>query len=108
MSEMHPKVIKTVDDYRWALEEAERLADQDPQRDSPAGERLELLATLLESYEKERFHFEFPDPIDAIRFRMEEQGLRQKDLTPYIGSKSKVSRDFIPTRPDPVATIDAL
>ncbi len=99
MSKMQPKVIKSDADYREALEEAERLVERDPQRGSPEGDQLELLATLLESYEKERFQFDLPDPIDAIRFRMDQQGLLQRDLVPYIGSKSKVSEVLNRKRP---------
>lgn len=108
MSKLQPKVIGNEADYREALDEAERLVELDPQRGSPEGDRLELFATLLESYEKERFQFELPDPIDAIRFRMDQQGLKQRDLVPYIGSKSKVSEVLNRKRGLSLAMIRAL
>ena len=74
---LEPKIIKTDDQYRAYLAEVDRLAADDPAPGTTDGDRLELLAKLVEDYEKERFRFKRPDPIDAIRFRMEEQGLRQ-------------------------------
>lgn len=88
---MFPQVIKTEAQYREYLEEIERLAGEDPDADSENGERLSLLALLLESYEKERSKLILPKAVDAILFRMEEQCLQQKDLVPFIGSKSRVS-----------------
>lgn len=88
---MFPRVIKTEAQYREYLEEIERLCVLDPEPNSEDGERLALLALLAEDYEKERANLPLPNPIDAILFRMEEQGLKQKDLVPYIGSKSHVS-----------------
>ena len=74
---MDIRTIRTEEQYQKALEEVARLAELDPSRDSPEGARLELLAKLIEDYEKDRFLFGKPDPIDAIVFRMEEKGLRQ-------------------------------
>lgn len=88
---MHPRIIKTEKQHREALAEVERLAAADPAMGSPDGDRLELLAKLVEDYEKQRFAFARPDPLSAIRFRMEEQGLRQKDLAPILGGKNRVS-----------------
>ena len=88
---MEPRVIKTKEDYKMFLAEVERLVAHDPEPMTPEADRLELLATLVELYEKEHIPFEKPNAIEAIRFRMEEQRLRQKDLVPYMGSKSKVS-----------------
>ena len=88
---MEPRVIKTEDEHKATLAEVERLAARDPRPNTAEADRLELLAALVEDYEKERFPIEKPTPIEAISFRMEEQGLKQKDLVPYIGSKSKVS-----------------
>lgn len=96
---MEPKIIKTEADYRSYLSEVERLALADPSPESPAGTRLELLALLVEEYEKMRFRFETPSPIEAIQFRMHEQGLRQADLVPYFGSRSRVSEVLAGKRP---------
>jgi len=88
---MYPRVIKTDEEYREALAETERLIALDPEPGTREADRLELLAMLVEAYEKEKFPIEKPNPIEAIKFRMEEQGLIQRDLVPYIGSKSRVS-----------------
>lgn len=83
------KLIKTNEDYEKALAKIEELFDAQP--NTPDGDELELLVTLVELYEKTNYPIEAPDPISAIKFRMEQQGLKNKDLIPYIGSKSKVS-----------------
>lgn len=88
---MEPRIIKTEEEYDKALAEVERLIALDPEPTTPEGERLELNSTLVEKYELEYFPFEKPDPIETIRFRMEQQELKQRDLIPYIGSRSKVS-----------------
>lgn len=83
------KLIKTPEEHEKVLKRIEELFDAEP--DTPEGDELELLVTLLELYEKEKYPISSPDPISAIKFRMEQQGLKNKDLIPYIGSKSKVS-----------------
>jgi HTH-type transcriptional regulator / antitoxin HigA len=88
---MEPRIIKTEEQYRRYLSEVERLAAQDPESDSADGGRLELLAKLLEDYEKARFKFRKPGPVEAILFRMEEQGLRQKDIAEVLGGKNRAS-----------------
>ena len=88
---MEPKIIKTDSEHKAYLAEVERLMASDPPAGSPEGDRLELLAKLVEDYEKQRYDFARPDPISAIRFRMEEMGWRQKDLAPILGGKSRVS-----------------
>ncbi len=105
---MESKIINTEEDYRKSLEEVERLIAHDPKPGTPEAKRLELLAKSLAIYEKEHFHFELPDPIEAIRFRMEEQGLMQRDLVPYIGSKSKVSEILSRKRPLTIQMIRSL
>ncbi len=105
---MTPKVINTQEEYEEMLAEAERLLARDPKAGSTEADRLELLTLLIENYEKERFKFTIPDPIDAILFRMEEQGLLQRDLVPYIGSKSKVSEVLSRKRPLTIQMIRAL
>lgn len=96
---MEPKLIKTDSEYRSYLSEVERLALLDPKPDSKDGERLGLLALLVEEYEKARFMFDAPTPVEAIQFRMNEQGLRQTDLVPYFGSRSRVSEVLAGKRP---------
>jgi HTH-type transcriptional regulator / antitoxin HigA len=86
---MKPKIIKTRADYKAALNRIEELFEAVP--GMPAGDELELLVTLVELYETKEFPIDLPDPLTAIRFRMEQQGLRPKDLVPFIGSPSKVS-----------------
>lgn len=103
-----PKIIKTDQQYRAYLAEVDRLAADDPAPGTADGDRLELLAKLVEDYEKERFRFKRPDPIDAIRFRMEEQGLRQIDLAPLLGGRNRVSEVLAGKRPLTVAAIRAL
>jgi HTH-type transcriptional regulator/antitoxin HigA len=73
---IEPRIIKTEDQYRLYLNEVESLAASDPPLSSPEGARLELLAKLVEEYEKDRFDFARPDAIEAILFRMDQQGLR--------------------------------
>jgi HTH-type transcriptional regulator/antitoxin HigA len=105
---LEPKIIKTEDQYRTYLAEVDRLASDDPLPGTPDGDRLELIAKLVDDYEKERFRFNRPDPIEAIRFRMEEQGLRQIDLAPLLGGKNRVSEVLSGKRPLTIAAIRAL
>jgi len=86
---MHPKVIKTETDYKAALARLDELLDA--KSETPEGDEFELWATLISTYEKDAFPIDLPDPIAAIRFRMEQAGLKQVDLVPYIGSASRVS-----------------
>ena len=88
---MEACIIKTKTRHRQALAEMERLAMDDPRLGTAAGDKLELLAKLVEDYEKERFPFAYPDALSAISFRMEERGLRQKDLVTMLGGKNRVS-----------------
>ncbi len=85
------KVIKTKEDYAAALILIESLVDIDPMPDSEEGERLALLTTLVRDYESRTFPESLPDPIEAIKFRMEQAGLKPADLIPYLGSRSRVS-----------------
>ncbi len=86
---MKPKIIKTKKDYKAAMTRIDEVFDAVP--GTPEGEELELLATLVELYESKAFPIDLPDPLTAIRFRMEQQGLKPRDMVPYIGSPSKVS-----------------
>ncbi|MEO8493510.1 MAG: ImmA/IrrE family metallo-endopeptidase [Planctomycetota bacterium] len=85
------KVIKTDAEYHDALARIEDLMDHDPDEETRAANELEVLSLLIEDYESNEFPSSLPDPIDAIKFRMEQQNLAQRDLIPYIGSRSKVS-----------------
>ena len=86
---MNPKIIKSEEDYNIALNRIEEIFDAKP--GSPEFDEMELLVKLVEIYEDEKYPISAPDPISASKFRMEQQGLKSKDLIPYIGSKSKVS-----------------
>lgn len=81
--------IRNEKDYQKALQRLEVIFDA--KRDTKEGDELEILAVLIDNYESERFPIELPDPISAINFRMEQMGLKQKDLVEYIGFKSRVS-----------------
>lgn len=105
---MEPRIIKTDEQYRRFLAEVEKLAAQDPEPASAEGARLELLAKLVEDYEKARFVFNKPDPIDAIVFRMEQQGLRQKDIADLLGGKNRASEVLSRKRPLTLPMIRAL
>ena len=86
---MKAKVIKTDSDYAAALARIEKLMDA--KRNTPQGDELELLSLLVHDYEEKVFPIDKPDPVAAIRFRMEQQGLQPKDLVPLLGSRSRVS-----------------
>lgn len=88
---MNIQPIKTEMDYEKALERVDVLMEQDPNMGTPQSDELEILALLIEKYEENHWAIATPDPIEAIKYRMEEMGLKQKDLVPMIGSKSKVS-----------------
>ena len=87
---MEIRPIHTKADYKAALKAVSALVDADPKRGTPDADRLEVLGTLLEAYEAQHFHIELHDPIEAIKFRMEQQGLSAKDLTPMIGGLNRV------------------
>lgn len=103
---MKPKVIKSEADYETALAHLETLMDAEP--GTSQEEELELFAVLIENYERENFPIGLPDPIEAIKFRMDQQGLTRKDLEQYIGSPSKVSEVLNHKRPLSLGMIRAL
>lgn len=105
---MNLKVLKTESDHREAMLEIERLMGMNLAPGSKDAERLEILGVLLEDYERKAFDFGTVDPIEAIEFRMTEQGLKQKDLVPLIGSRSRVSEVLSRKRPLTVAMIRSL
>ncbi|WP_127845391.1 helix-turn-helix domain-containing protein [Psychroflexus aestuariivivens] len=86
---MNLKPIKTEEDYHNALERLEVIFDAPI--DTREGDEAEILSLMLENYENEHYPIEAPDPIEAIKIRMEELNLRQKDLIGIIGGKSRVS-----------------
>ncbi|HEY1710517.1 MAG TPA: helix-turn-helix domain-containing protein [Rhizomicrobium sp.] len=83
------KPIRTKADHRRALVEVERLWGA--KSGTPDGDRLDVLATLIDAYEAEHYPMDPPDPIEAIKFRMESQGLTRKDLEPMIGTRTRVA-----------------
>jgi HTH-type transcriptional regulator/antitoxin HigA len=105
---MTSKVIRSQEEYRSALSEISALIDRDPTPDGPEGERLNLLTVLVRDYESRTLSKVFVDPLEAIRFRMEQSGLRQRDLIPFIGSKSRVSEVMAGKRPLSLSMIRAL
>jgi HTH-type transcriptional regulator/antitoxin HigA len=105
---MKPAVIKTEAQYRQGLARLEELVIGDPSPESDDGAELELLSLLVEDYEKKVFPFERPDPVEAIQFRMLEQDLRQVDLVPYFGSRSRVSEFLARQRPLTVTMVREL
>jgi HTH-type transcriptional regulator/antitoxin HigA len=82
--------IRTEKDYRAALRVVSTLVDQDPSPDTPEGERLDVLSTLIEAYERKHHPIDLPDPVEAIKFRMDQAGLSVKDLEPMIGQSNRV------------------
>lgn len=85
---MNIKPIKTKADYRATLSEIETLMGA--KANSADGERLDILVTLVEAYERKHFPLEHPDPVEAIKFQMEQKGLTPKDLEPMIGRLNRV------------------
>jgi len=94
----HIKIIKTPEEHEQAMARVMGLMDADPQPGSQDADELDLLALLVERYERKQFPIDVPGPLDAIRFRMDQQGLKKKDLVPYIGSASKVTEVLNGTR----------
>jgi len=86
---MTVKPIKTKRDYQTAMQRLEAIFDSRP--GTPEGDELEVLSILIEKYENENFPIGLPDPIEAIRFRMEQLGYNQADLAKVVGLKSRVS-----------------
>ena len=85
---MDIKPIKTNADYQAALTEIETLMTAT--HNTPEGEKLDVLVTLIEAYEREHFPLDLPDPVAAIRFEMDRKGLTVKDLEPMIGKRNRV------------------
>ncbi len=85
---MDIKPIRTRADYRGALKEIDGLMAAEP--NTPEGDKLDVLVTLVEAYEAKHFPLDLPDPVEAIKFEMEQKGLTVKDLEPMIGKSNRV------------------
>ena len=96
---MEVKAIRTEADYFDALRQVSALIDLDPDHDSPEGERLDVIGTLVQAYEAEHYPIDPPDPIEAIRFRMDQSGMMVKDLVPFIGPLNRVYEVLARKRP---------
>jgi HTH-type transcriptional regulator/antitoxin HigA len=91
------KPIKTRRDHERALREIDRLMDARP--NTPEGDRLDILATLVEAWEDAHEPIDAPDPIEAIRFVMEQRGISRRELEPLIGSRARVAEVLNHKRP---------
>jgi len=85
------RAIRTEADYDWALAEIERYFLKEPELGTPAAERFDVLAALIDAYEAKHWPIEPADPIEAIRYKMEVAGLKQADLAELLGSASRAS-----------------
>jgi len=103
---MKIRPIRTKADYRAALKDVERLWDADP--GTPEGDIVDVLVTLIESYEAQHFPIAPPDPIAAIEFMMEQKGMTRRDLEPAIGSRGRVSEVLSRKRPLTLPMVRAL
>ena len=87
---MEIRPIRTEEDYKAALREVSAYFDNQPTPGTADGDRFEILLTLVEAYESKHYVIELPDPVEAIKFRMEQAGLTPKDLVPAIGRVNRV------------------
>lgn len=86
---MHIRPIRTDEDHQNALQRIDMLFNAEP--DTLEGDELEILIELVNFYEENHFPIDAPDPVEAIKFRMEQQGMSDADLVPYLGQRSRVS-----------------
>jgi len=100
--------VRTDDDYRAAMREISAYFDNEPEPATPEGDRFEILLTLAEAYEAKHFPVDLPDPVEAIKFRMEQAGLTAKDLEPMIGRSNRVYEILNRKRPLTLAMIRKL
>lgn len=96
---MEIRAIRSEEAYRAMLARVSDLIDTDPDPESPEGEELEVIGTLVEAYESKHYPISPPDPIEAIKFRMEQAGLTVKDLEPSIGQTNRVYEVLARRRP---------
>lgn len=94
---IHP--IRTQADHKATLREVSALMERDPDLGTPDGDRLDILLTLLQAYEAKHYPIDPPDPVEAIKFRMDQSGLTVKDLVPYIGPLNRVYEVLAYKRP---------
>lgn len=87
---MNIRPIHTEQDYRDALKAVSPLFDNEPEPGTPEGDYLDVMITLIEVYEAKHFPVDLPNPVDAIRFRMEQSGLSAADLVPAIGRQNRI------------------
>lgn len=87
---MNIRPIHTNQDYRAALKDVSALFDNEPEPGTPEGDYFDIMITLIEVYESKQFPVDLPNPIDAIKFRMEQSGLSAADLVPAIGRTNRV------------------
>ena len=87
---MEIRPIRTDDDYRAALAEVSPLFDDEPEPGTPEGDRFDVLCTLIEAFERKHYPVAAPDPVEAIRFHMEQAALAPADLVPMIGQLNRV------------------
>lgn len=106
MTDIRP--IRTDADYRAALAEVSPLFDQELEPGTPEGDRFDVLVTLIEAYEAKHHPMAAPDPVEAIKFRMEQQGLTPKDLEPMIGRRNRVYEVLNRKRPLTMAMVRRL
>jgi HTH-type transcriptional regulator / antitoxin HigA len=97
--------IHTAADYKAALRMVSKLVDLDPAPGTPDGDRLDIMATLVAAYEARAFPVDSADPIEAIKFRMDQQGLGPKDLEPMIGRLNRVYEVLARRRPLTMAMV---
>lgn len=86
--DVHP--LRTEDDYRAALAEVSPMFDNEPEPGTAEGDRFDVMVTLIEAYERQHYPVAPPDPVEAIKFRMEQAGLTVADMKPYIGPPNRV------------------
>ena len=91
---MNIRPIHTDEDYRAALKNVSALFDNEPEPGTPEGDYFDIMITLIEAYESKQFPVDLPNPIDAIKFRMEQSGLSAADLAPAIGRTNRVYEVF--------------
>lgn len=105
---MDIRPIRDESDYKAALKAVAPYFDNEPEPDTEDGDRFEILITLIEAYEKKHYPIARPDPIEAIKFRMEQAGLTVKDLEPMIGRTNRVYEVLNRKRPLTLAMIRKL
>jgi len=104
--DIHP--IRSESDYRAAMREISDYIDNEPEPGTQEGDRFDILLTLAEAYEVKHFPVDLPDPVEAIKFRMEQGGLTPKDLEPMIGRMNRVYEILNRKRPLTLAMVRKL